>query len=91
MRQLSLFPLDQHAMVADLEDNLKKLLSSYIEQRFPGSPELTCMFEAVWTRYPKYLRVKELFETVEVSGFNLAKPTRITRVLCFNHCRLSKK
>ena len=44
---------------------LQALLLSYVAQRFPGSPELGTMFRAVWTRYPKYLRVKELFETME--------------------------
>jgi hypothetical protein len=46
-------------------DELKTLLVEYIVLRFPGAPEVVPLFRAIWTRFPKYLRVKEFFETVE--------------------------
>jgi hypothetical protein len=59
--------LDQHTLVHDLEPPLLLQIREYLLKSFPGSPEVaTALLDYVAVHHPTHLRVKELFETVEV-------------------------
>ena len=59
--------LCQHALVHDLSPTLKLLLKQWLLTSFPHSPEIaTVLMEHVAVHNPTHLRVKELFETIEV-------------------------
>lgn len=68
---LDLFPcrestLDQHAQVSELAPELQIIIATYLDHRFPDTTsEVATALKWVWQKYPKSLRVKELFETVE--------------------------
>ncbi len=61
---LSRYPMDSNAMVAHLDDERRDLLLTYVEET-TFSPEVREMLTQVVERHPKYLRVKETFETLE--------------------------
>ena len=58
------YPMDSNAMVADLDPRRLELLGTYVEET-TLSDELAAIVGRIAERHPKYLRVKELFETVE--------------------------
>ena len=58
------FPMDSNAMVSDLDPERLELLLTYVEET-TLSDQLAGMVDDVRRRFPKYLRVKELFETGE--------------------------
>jgi SAM-dependent methyltransferase len=58
------YPMDSNAMVSDLDPERLELLLTYVEET-TLSDELAAIVDDVRQRFPKYLRVKELFETVE--------------------------
>ena len=59
--------LDQHAMVANLPTPLQDSLLMFLSSVFPkSSGEVVAALKSCWERYPTSMRVKELFETVEV-------------------------
>jgi hypothetical protein len=61
---LSEYPMDSNAMVRDLDAKRLRLLLLYVEQA-THCTEWPAIVEQISTRYPNYLRVKELFETLE--------------------------
>jgi hypothetical protein len=61
---LDRYPMDSNAMVAWLDPERLELLLTYVEET-TLSDELARFVRTVAERHPKYLRVKELFETVE--------------------------
>ena len=61
---LERYPMDSNAMVQGLDAERFDLLLAYVEER-TLSDRLATMVAEVSRRYPNYLRVKELFETVE--------------------------
>ncbi len=61
---LERFPMDSNAMVHGLEAERTELLLHYVAER-TLSEELAEFVRQVSERHPRYLRVKELFETVE--------------------------
>eukprot|EP00040_Diaphanoeca_grandis_P029112 m.169611 g.169611 ORF g.169611 m.169611 type:complete len:368 (-) comp31577_c0_seq1:190-1293(-) len=72
MEELRSFPqrlttLDQHTMVATLDEVLKQRINVYLLDRFPHSPEFVTIFSAIMKKNPKHLRVKEFFETLETA------------------------
>jgi len=58
------YPMDSNAMVADLDDERRELLFAYVAET-GHSEELAAIIADVVERHPKYLRVKETFETFE--------------------------
>jgi len=58
------YPMDSNSMVHGLDSGLFDLLLMYVEE-VTHSDELATMISEISRRYPSYLRVKELFETVE--------------------------
>jgi hypothetical protein len=60
----SQFSFDSNSMVADLDQKRRKLVEIYAEHT-GKSPALAKFVHAIYQRYPKYLRVTELFETFE--------------------------
>jgi hypothetical protein len=58
------YPMDSNAMVHDLDTDRLDLLLTYFEET-THSERLSVIIARIVERYPKYLRVKELFETVE--------------------------
>ena len=59
--------LCQHALVNDLSIQLKEEIREWLVASFPGSPEIAIiLLDHVAVQHPTHLRVKELFETVEV-------------------------
>ena len=58
------YPMDSNAMVHDLDPERLALLLTYVEET-TLSEQLSAMVATIVARHPKYLRVKELFETVE--------------------------
>ena len=61
---LERFPMDSNAMVHDLDPERLALLLTYVEET-TLSAELSAILGEIAERHPKYLRVKELFETIE--------------------------
>jgi len=61
---LARYPMDSNAMVHDLDADRLALLLTYVEEA-TLSGELSRMVAEISRRHPEYLRVKELFETVE--------------------------
>jgi len=61
---LDRYPMDSNAMVSDLDRERFELLLAYVEET-GHSDRLAAMVSEISSRYPKYLRVKELFETME--------------------------
>ena len=58
------YPMDSNAMVSDLDAERFDLLLTYVAET-THSDKLPCIVAEIAKRHPKYLRVKELFETVE--------------------------
>ena len=59
--------LCQHALINDLSIQLKEEIREWLVASFPGSPEIAIiLLDHVAVQHPTHLRVKELFETVEV-------------------------
>lgn len=58
------YPMDSNAMVHDLAAERLELLLRYVEET-TISEELAAVVARIVERHPRYLRVKELFETVE--------------------------
>ncbi|MFC1586879.1 class I SAM-dependent methyltransferase [Planctomycetota bacterium] len=58
------YPMDSNAMVHDLSADQFNLLLTYVEE-VTFSPKLSALIAEISRRHPKYLRVKELFETME--------------------------
>lgn len=58
------YPMDSNAMVHDLDAERIDLLLTYIEQA-TLSEQLAAIVAKVVEHHPRYLRVKELFETIE--------------------------
>jgi hypothetical protein len=61
---LERYPMDSNAMVSDLDGERRDLLLTYVEER-TLSEEIRDMLAEVVRRHPRYLRVKETFETLE--------------------------
>ncbi len=61
---LERYPMDSNAMVHDLDAERLEMLGIYLTETLV-SPELAATILEISERHPKYLRVKELFETVE--------------------------
>ncbi len=61
---LSRYPMDSNAMVHGLDAERLNLLLKYVEE-VTLSETLSALVAEVTRRHPKYLRVKELFETME--------------------------
>jgi len=61
---LARYPMDSNAMVHDLDTERLELLLACVEET-THSAELARIVAEIASRYPKYLRVKELFETLE--------------------------
>jgi len=61
---LERYPMDSNAMVHGLDAERLDLLLAYVEEA-TMSDRLATLVAEVSRRYPSYLRVKELFETVE--------------------------
>jgi SAM-dependent methyltransferase len=61
---LDRFPMDSNSMVADLDAERRELLMAYVSETGRSS-ELAAIVADIAARYPKYLRVKETFETFE--------------------------
>ena len=81
---LERYPMDSNAMVADLDAERLGLLLTYVEEA-TFSPELARFVALVSRRHPKYLRVKELFETFEAYkriGQNVYERWRDKQVEC---------
>ena len=58
------YSMDPNVMVSDLDPERLKLLLTYVEET-TLSDELAVIVDDIRRRFPKYLRVKELFETTE--------------------------
>ena len=58
------YPMDSNSMVHGLDSERFDLLLMYVEE-ITHSDELATMISEISRRHPSYLRVKELFETVE--------------------------
>ena len=58
------YPMDSNAMVSGLDAERLDLLLTYVTET-TFSEQLSAMVARIVERHPKYLRVKELFETVE--------------------------
>ena len=59
--------LDQHTLVNNLAPSFIAEIRAWLIASFPGSPEIaTVLLDYVAIHHPTHLRVKELFETVEV-------------------------
>ncbi|MFW6163458.1 MAG: methyltransferase [Planctomycetota bacterium] len=58
------YPMDSNAMVHGLDPQRFDLLLTYVEER-TLSDRLATMVAEISRQYPSYLRVKELFETIE--------------------------
>jgi len=58
------YPMDSNAMVNDLNTELLNLLLTYVAET-THSEQFSVIIAKIVERYPKYLRVKELFETIE--------------------------
>ena len=61
---LERYPMDSNAMVADLDEERRELLLTYVEET-TWSGEVRRMLADVVRDHPRYLRVKETFETIE--------------------------
>jgi hypothetical protein len=61
---LAKFSMDPHHMVHDLDDELSDLVWAYVRET-SHSEEIPEIIREIARRYPRYLRVKELFETFE--------------------------
>lgn len=62
---LAVFPMNPNVMIDDLNEIQRFLLKIYISE-VGHSEILPCIIDSIVSSYPKYLRVKELFETMEV-------------------------
>ncbi len=58
------YPMDSNAMVHELDVDGLNVLLAYVAE-VTHSERLSAMVAMIAERYPRYLRVKELFETVE--------------------------
>jgi len=58
------YPMDSNAMVHDLDTDRLNLLLTYVAET-THSKQLLAIIANIAERHPKYLRVKELFETIE--------------------------
>ena len=61
---LERYPMDSNAMVHDLDAQRLELLWAYVEE-VAHSGQVAQIIAEISRRHPKYLRVKELFETME--------------------------
>ena len=61
---LQRYPMDSNAMVSELDAERLDLLLTYVEET-TLSDRLAAIIGQIAKRHPQYLRVKELFETVE--------------------------
>lgn len=61
---LDRYPMDPNVMVADLDPERKELLFTYVAETTRSS-QLAGIAAETAVRNPRYLRVKELFETIE--------------------------
>ena len=89
---LDRYPMDSNAMVADLDAPRRELIMTYVAEA-TRTLELAEALRELARRYPRQLRVKELFETVEAYkriGQNIYERWRARRVrrvydLCAGH------
>ena len=58
------YPMDSNAMVNALDADRLNLLLTYVAET-THSKQLSTIIANIAERHPKYLRVKELFETIE--------------------------
>eukprot|EP00929_Paragymnodinium_shiwhaense_P118347 TRINITY_DN90278_c0_g1_i1.p1 TRINITY_DN90278_c0_g1~~TRINITY_DN90278_c0_g1_i1.p1 ORF type:complete len:417 (+),score=29.94 TRINITY_DN90278_c0_g1_i1:154-1404(+) len=64
---LDAFDLKPNVMVADLSDEHRLMLRSYMSQAMSGSPELADILDSLVQTCPVAVRSKELFESIEAA------------------------